>query len=258
MKVTACELSDNEVSFIEDWQNLKIHLKTFKPDLLLLPEMPFCKWIASEQKVDDTIRMLSIQKHERWIKEIEKLDVKYTVYSKPVMEGDKFFNTAFVYEAGFGHRKIHTKAFFPEEAHFWEETWYDREGVVSFEPLDLDGIKIGVLLCTEMWFTEHARNYGKQGVDILLCPRATGFESVSQWTRCGQTLSVISGAYCLSSNKSGQGDNDFKWGGAGWIIKPMNGNLVGTTSANEKFITKEIDLERSRAAKKEYPLYVKD
>src|SRR6185312_6473618 len=148
--------------------------------------------------------------------------------------------------------------FFPEEPHFWEETWYDADKDKTFEALDLGGVKIGVLLCTEMWFTQLARQYGKQGIDLLLCPRATGMASVNQWIRCGQTLSIISGAYCLSSNRSGRGDRDFQWGGNGWIARPMNGNLLGVTSADEKFITREIDISKSREAKTDYPLYVND
>jgi len=223
----------------------------------LLPEMPFSKWIASEKKINNRYKTESVAKHERWLIEMEQLNVKQIVYSKPIITGDKFFNTAFVFEKGIGHFKIHTKSFFPEEPHFWEETWYNHEAVKTFELLELDGIKIGVLLCTEMWFTEYARKYGKEGMDILLCPRATGITSVNQWIRCGQTLSVISGAYCLSSNKAGPGDNDFQWGGSGWIAKPANGNLVAVTSPDEKFITREIDISKSRNAKKEYPLYVK-
>ncbi|WP_214071208.1 carbon-nitrogen hydrolase family protein [Mucilaginibacter sp. dw_454] len=256
MKVTICELSDNELQFIEDWSKLKIHLKTYKPDLLLLPEMPFCKWIASEKEVTEAAKKQSVNKHERWLKEIEQLKVTYTVYSKPVINADKLFNTAYVYERGVGHHKLHTKCFFPEEDHFWEETWFNADPDKIFEILEIGGINIGVLLCTEMWFTEYARQYGKQGIDILLCPRATGLGSVTQWLRCAQTLSVISGAYCLSSNRSGYGDNNFQWGGNGWITKPGTGNLSGVTSADEKFITQQIDISKSRKAKTEYPLYV--
>ena len=258
MKVTVCELSDNERKFIDDWNGLKIHLDQNKTDLLLLPEMPFSKWIASEKKVSSRSKIESVEKHERWMIEMEQLNAKQIVYSKPIISGDKFFNTAFVFEKGIGHFKIHTKSFFPEEPHFWEESWYNHEGAKTFELLEFGGIKIGVLLCTEMWFTEYARNYAKQGIDILLCPRATGIASCGQWIRCGQTLSIISGAYCLSSNKSGTGDDNFQWGGNGWIAQPMNGDLLGVTSLHEKFITKEIDINRSRNAKNEYPLYVKE
>jgi N-carbamoylputrescine amidase len=258
MKVTICQLSDNEIEFAEDWKQLKVHLSQNNTNLLLLPEMPFCKWVASTKTVNEAAKLDSVQKHEKWMSAVKELNVKYVVYSKPVMDGDQYFNTAYVYRQGVGHQKIHTKAFFPEEPHFWEESWYNREAGTPFEILDLGDLKIGVLLCTEMWFTEYARKYGKQGIDLLLCPRATGEGSINHWTRCGQTLAVISGAYCLSSNKSGTGDNDFAWGGTSFIAEPMTGNLLGTTSDNEKFITCEIDLNKSREAKTDYPLYVKE
>ncbi|MDN3551430.1 carbon-nitrogen hydrolase family protein [Mucilaginibacter aquaedulcis] len=258
MKITICQLSDNEIEFAEDWKSLKTHLSQNQTDLLLLPEMPFCKWVASTKTVNEAVKADSVQKHEKWMAAVEDLEVQYVVYSKPVIESDQYFNTAFVYQQGIGHQKIHTKAFFPEEPHFWEESWYDREANPSFDVVDLGDIKIGILLCTEMWFNEYARKYGKQGIDLLLCPRATGEGSINHWTRCGQTLAVISGAYCLSSNKSGTGDDDFEWGGTSFIAEPMTGNLLGTTSENEKFITCEIDLNKSREAKSDYPLYVKE
>jgi predicted amidohydrolase len=258
MKVTVCELSDNERHFTDDWNKLKLHLDDYHPDLLLLPELPFSKWIAAEKKPCDECKMQSVEKHERWMTELEKLSAKQIVYSRPVIEEQKFYNSAFVFDIDSGHRKIHSKSFFPEEPHFWEQTWYDPEDEKSFNAFELNGIKIGVLLCTEMWFTEYARQYGKQGIDILLCPRATGIDSVNQWIRCGQTLSVISGAYCLSSNKSGKGDHAFQWGGNGWVAEPMSGELLGKTTDKRKFITKEIDITKSRNAKTEYPLYVRD
>jgi predicted amidohydrolase len=256
MKVTVCELADNEQAFIEDWNNLSEHVTEHKPDLLLLPEMPFGKWIAAEKNVSHAAKLAFAGKHTRWLSALEQLDAAYTVYSKPVIEGDNYYNTAFIYEKGKGHQKIHSKSFFPEEPFFWEASWFDKEPGEHFGVVEVGDIKIGVLLCTEMWFTEHARRYGKLGADLLLCPRATGMESVAQWTRCGQTLAVISGAFCLSSNRSGYGENNFQWGGQGWLAEPMTGNALGITSPVEKFITVDIDLEKSKTAKDEYPLYV--
>lgn len=258
MKVTVCELSDNEQDFINDWHQLKIHLDQNESQLLLLPELPFNKWIANEQDPTDAAKIKSIEKHEEWITALKQLNVKHVVYSKPVLSGGKFFNTAFVYDKVSGHRKIHAKSFFPQESHFWEESWYQPEELRTFDVIELPEIKIGVLICTEMWFTQYAREYAKQGIDILLCPRATGIESLSQWIRCGQTLSVISGAFCISSNKSGLGDNNFQWGGGGWIAEPVNGKLAGITDSGEKFVTKDVDINKSRAAKNKYPLYVRD
>lgn len=258
MRVTVCELSDNEINFVEDWKQLINYLNENKPDLLLMPEMPFCKWIASDKNVNNESKIRSVEKHERWIIRMEELNAKQIVYSKPILLGDKFFNTAFIFERGSGHFRIHTKSFFPEEPFFWEESWYDHEDEKKFEVLKVGEIKIGVLLCTEMWFMEYARHYGKQGIDILLCPRATGITSADKWIRCGKILSILSGAYCMSSNKSGPGNHGFQWGGNGWITEPMSGTLLGITTPMEKFVTMEIDINKSRAAKNEYPLYVKE
>jgi len=256
MKVTVCELSDSSSQFSSDWEELKAHLAIEQPVLLLLPEMPFYRWLAADQKISEESKKECIAAHQKWLKEIERLDANYIVYSSPELIGGKFLNTAFVYSRETGHQRLHSKAYFPEEPHFWEASWFDREEPVSFKPFELEGFKIGVLLCTELWFTQHAREYGMQGVDLLLCPRATGKESVNTWLNCGKTSAVISGAYCLSSNRSGSGEKGFEWGGMGWITEPMDGALLASSSFTDKFVTKNIDLEKARQAKKEYPLYV--
>ena len=256
MKVTVCELSDSSSQFSSDWEELKAYLAIEQPELLLLPEMPFYRWLAADQKVSEASKKECISAHQKWLTEIERLDANYIVYSSPELIGSKFLNTAFVYSREMGHQRLHSKAYFPQEPYFWEASWFDREEPVSFMPFELDGFKIGILLCTELWFTQHAREYGKQGVDLLLCPRATGKESVNTWLNCGRTLAVISGAYCLSSNRSGGGEQGFEWGGTGWITEPMDGGLLAISSFTDKFVTKNIDLERARKAKNEYPLYV--
>ena len=228
LKVTICELEDDETAFLKNWDQLKAHLKEQSPDLVLLPEMPFCKWVASAMPPNHEIKEQSVKKHQSWIKRLDELSVRYVVFSMPVIENGEYFNTAFIYERAKGLKALHTKYYFPEEPSFWEATWY-QQPEKEFKAIQIDGFKIGMLLCTEMWFTEHARGYGKMGVDLLLCPRATGEGSVAQWIRCGQTLAVISGAYCLSSNKRGSGDDGFVWGGNGWAAEPQNGNLLGVT-----------------------------
>src|ERR1043165_1407063 len=98
MKATICELSDDEINFVEDWKQLINHLNENKTDLLLMPEMPFCKWIASEKNVNNESKIQSVEKHEKWIMRMEELNAKQIVYSKPILAGDKFFNTAFIFD----------------------------------------------------------------------------------------------------------------------------------------------------------------
>ena len=257
MKVTVCQLNNDRQQLQKDWESLVIHCKLNQSEIILLPEMPFHPWIAHHPEVDHSQKVAATEAHEQWLPRLEELGAAIVAYTKPVLTEEKFHNTAFIWTKQTGHQKVHTKYFFPEEEGFYEATWFDR-APKHFELLEVKGLKIGFLLCTEIWFTQYTRQYGLEGMDLLLCPRATGKSSTEQWIRCGQTSSVIGGAYCLSSNRSGTGEDGFEWGGTGWISQPMDGTLLGVTSDESPFITVEIDLARSRQAKSDYPVYVND
>lgn len=256
MKITVCELSNDIKQFEKEWERLVKHCLLHKSELVLLPEMPFYSWIAHEPEINISKKIEAVEAHEKWLSRIDELGNAIVAYSKPLIKEDKFYNTAYVWTKKAGHQKVHTKHIFPEEAGFYEGTWFDREPK-HFELLEINGLKIGFLLCTELWFTQYTRKYGLDGIDFLLCPRATGKSSIAQWIRCGQTSSVIGGCYCLSSNRSGIGAGNFNWGGTGWITQPMDGSLLGVTTKDEPFLTMDIDLEKSKLAKSEYPIYVK-
>jgi N-carbamoylputrescine amidase len=106
-----------------------------------------------------------------------------------------------------------------------------------------------------MWFFEHSRSYGKAGVQLIVCPRVTPRSTLDKWLTGGRTVAVVSGAFCISSNKFSQTDRNL--GGLGWIIDP-EGYVMGVTSQTEPIITVEIDLDLADRAKKTYPRYVPD
>ena len=257
MKVTVCQLSNDARAFEQEWEHLVSHCQQNETELFLLPEMPFYPWIANTPEVDHSQKTKAVQAHEAWFQRIEELEDTTVAYTKPVIHGEQFYNTAFIWTQEAGHQKAHTKYFFPEEEGFYEATWFDREPK-NFELIEVKGLRIGFLLCTEIWFTQYARQYGLAGMDLLLCPRASGLSSIDQWIRCGQTSSIIGGAYCLSSNRSGLGEDNFSWGGAGWISQPMDGALLGVTTGDSPFVTVDIDIQKSKQAKMDYPIYVKE
>ncbi len=113
------------------------------------------------------------------------------------------------------------------------------------------------MICSDLWFAEHARGYARQGVHILANPRATERSSVDKWIAGGRAIAVMSGAFCLSSNRAGAGQGGVEFGGGGWVIDP-NGNLLGLTTDAQPFVTVEIDPALAEAAKKTYPRDVKE
>lgn len=255
MKVTVCELSNERPALEDRWSSLAEHCRREKSEFLLLPEMPFSPWLAGRHDPDQAAWMSAVVEHESWRNTLIDVMPATVAATQPVVDGDSNYNEAFLWSAVAGYRPAHRKYYLPNEDGFWEANWY-RRGPREFLPVELNGLRIGFLLCTEMWFTEHARSYATASVELLAAPRATGVSSTEKWIAGGRAAAVMSGAFCLSSNRSGVDASGFEWGGHGWIIEPEEGEVLGLTSPQRPFLTIDIDLEVARRAKETYPRYV--
>lgn len=107
-----------------------------------------------------------------------------------------------------------------------------------------------------MWFLEHARELGQAGVNLLICPRGTLMGSTEKWVAGGITAAVVSGAWCLASNRGGLDQAGREWGGNGWIIEPEEGQVLARTSLENPIITMDLDMDVAKRAKSTYPRYV--
>jgi predicted amidohydrolase len=257
MKVTVCELRNDSNALEQDWQSLVAHVQAEASDLVLLPEMPFYPWVAQTRQVDPAVWQASVEAHERWMARLSELAPAIVISTRPIQQGEKRLNEGFIWKETSGYQAAHTKYYLPDEEKFWEASWYQR-GDGEFLARQIDDVQVGFLICSEIWFTHHARAYGKLGVHLLACPRATPAASVKKWIAGGRTAAVVSGAFCLSSNIGGGSESSVQWGGSGWIIEPEEGEILGITSQEAPFLTRDIDLEVAEAAKHTYPRYVLD
>jgi N-carbamoylputrescine amidase len=229
---------------LEDaWDRLVDHTKRAATELVVLPEMPFPKrWEAS------------VTAHETWLTRLGELAASTVIGSRPVLIDGHRRNEAFVWESG-SYSASHHKYYLPDEEGFWEATWYERGAVPIYPVLSSTHADVGVMICTEMWFTEHARALGRDGVTILATPRATEWSTRDRWLMGGQAAAVMAGAFGLSSNHSGTDADEMRWGGYGWVIDP-NGTVLATTSEDEPCVTVTIELAAATDAKATYPRYV--
>ena len=257
MKVTVCELPNNWTDNTIYWNQLIQHLAEAGSDLLLLPEMPFFEWITRSDNVNSLLWKKAVTAHEAWVDRLEELPVDIIIGSRPVLSNGIPLNNGFVYQKGKGLLPVHDKYYLPDEPGYYEASWYKR-GDGHFDLVTINGVNIGFLICTELWFTVQARHYMKQGIDILVCPRATPLTEVDIWVTGGKAAAIVSGAYCLSSNYNGPNTEVEDFGGTGWIIEPERGDIMGLTEAGHWLLTQEIDIERAKKAKKTYPRYVKE
>lgn len=257
MRVTVCELSNDPTTLAEQWEALAAHVRAERSDFLLLPEMPFHPWVPAGRQVDPAAWERAVAEHQRWLARLPELGTRMVLTTRPVIDGPGRFNQSVVWDDVEGELPFpHRKQYLPDEEGFWEASWYSRGGLGSVVA-ETHGVRIGFAICTELWFLHRARRYGRQGVQLLACPRATPAGTADKWVAGGRVAAVVSGAFCLSSNFSG--DAAFgAWGGTGWVIEPENGTVLATTSPHAPFVTVEIDLRAADAAKSTYPRYVAD
>ena len=256
MKVTVCELPNEQDLLEKAWRGLVKHARGQRSQVVLLPEMPFSGWLAQTNEVRVDRWAEAVRAHEDWILKMKELAPAIVISTRPVLHQGKRENVGLVWSIERGILDAHAKYYLPDEPGFWEASWYSR-GSGEFISIDTSKCKIGLLICTELWFNKHAREYGKQGIQLLACPRATGRSTVEKWVVGGQAAAVVSGAFCISSNRAGTTSDGGDFGGVGWIIEP-DGNVLGLTSPEKPFLTLDLDLSEAEQAKKTYPRYVAD
>ena len=243
-------MNDDREAFARDWKRLAEHVGKDSSDLVVLPEMPFYYWFCAEPKFDPAVWKEAVGEHRRWVGRLPELGAPVVIGSRPVDLGRRRLNEGFVWTRRGGARGVHFKSYLPDEGGYFEASWYDRGGRV-FSPFEVAGLRAGMMICNDLWSMRHARGYGKKGAHLIAVPRATGRESVEKWVAGGKVAAVVSGAYCVSSNRTGRrGEAEF--GGSGWAIDP-EGELLGLTSKTEPFVTVEVDLKKAERAKKTYP-----
>jgi N-carbamoylputrescine amidase len=257
MKVTVCELGNDSDALAQDWQSLVAHTKSEASDLVLLPEMAFHPWVAQTDQVDSTVWQAAVDAHDQWMPRLAELAPAIVAGSRPIVQQKKRLNEGFIWEKASGYQAVHHKYYLPDEKDFWEASWYDR-GEYEFSVAQANQVRMGFLICTELWFNSHGREYGKQEIHLLVSPRATPAATTDKWIAGGRAAAVVSGAFCLSSNFGGISEAGIKWGGSGWIIEPEEGEVLGVTSQEQPFLTLDIDLKVAETAKRTYPRYVLD
>ena len=255
MRVTVCELPNDSAPLAEAWEALVEHTTTQDSEVVLVPEMPFHPWVGWTKEVDPGQWDAAVAAHDAYLGRLDELGAPVVLGSRPVVDGGRRLNEGFVWVEG-AYTGGHRKWYLPDEDGFWEATWYDR-GDTDFSTIATPHGPAGLLICTEIWFNQHARTQGQEGAWLIANPRATEWSSRDKWLSGGIAAAVMAGAFCLSSNRSGRDATGLHWGGKGWVIDP-DGTVLATTSEDEPFATVDIDLLDAERAKVTYPRYVED
>ena len=253
LKATITQIDASRLQ--REWEGLREHIAAEQSEFVLLPEMCFAPWFCSARARDDTVWRAAVSAHDNWLARLPELGVKTVVGTAPREESGKRYNVAYAWTAESGIQWLRRKTYLPNDDGYWEANWYDR-APIEFPSASLGKLTLGVVICTEIWFMRHARDYGAEGAHLLLNPRSTPAHTNDKWLAGGRTAAVIAGAFCLSSNHAGR-VADLQLGGLGWICD-ADGAVLATTAASEPFVTLELNLAEADLAKSTYPRYVDD
>jgi N-carbamoylputrescine amidase len=231
------------------WKELKDSVAAAQPDILVTNELPFGPWLAESAVFSPDEAHRSLRAHEKGLEGLIDLDLPAVISSRPVWNGKRLANEAFVIEHG-DVRPLHRKQYFPNEPGWFESEWYSGDAS-GFGVTEVLGIKAGVLLCTEAMFNEHARAYGKQGAALLVIPRASGV-NIDAWKIAGAMASLVSGAYVASSNRTGHSKAGAHFGGGGFAYAP-HGQFLALTAPANPLQTFELDPRMVTSAQCAYP-----
>lgn len=253
MKVTVCELPADMARLAEAWEGLTGHCRSHDTEVLVLPEMPFASWLAGSKEVDEEAWDEAVAAHAVWEDRFAETGARTILGSRPVVIDGHRHNQAFVWEGGVTV-PAHLKYYLPDEEGFWEGTWYEP-GPKQFELVSSGAGPVGFLVCTEVWFTEHARGYARRGVALIATPRATEWDTRDRWLVGGRAAAIMAGAFGASSNRNGTDAAGQRWGGLGWVVDP-SGEVMATTSEETPHVTVAVDPMEILRAKTTYPRYV--
>jgi len=234
------------------WSAVAADVTRCGPQVLITNEMPFGPWLAASPNFDVALARTSVRIHEDGVQALRALKVPIIISSRPVIAGERLANEAFILEHGC-FRFLHQKHFFPAEEGWFETEWF-RTSKPGFEVMEIDGLRIGALLCTELMFNERARAYGKSGAHLIAVPRATG-RSITPWKTAGAMAAIASGCYVVSSNRVGSSSAGPTFGGGAYSFAP-DGSLLSESNEDCSIVIFELDKALAEEQKSRYPVYV--
>jgi N-carbamoylputrescine amidase len=249
VRVTVCELRTSPGALEQDWDGLVAHVAEQRSDVVVLPEMGFAPWFAAERPGPDAAWASSVAAARR----VERAAARARRRRRRHAARRPSGRTAQrgVRRSARPGRCVRctTRATCPTSLASGRRPG-TAGATAATEVVEVGDLRLGVLVCTELWFLEHARAYGRAGAHLVVTPRVTPASSLDTWLSGGRTCAVVSGAWSLSSNSA-----EPEHGGLGWAIDP-EGVVVATTSPDQPWVTVEVDLAAVDAAKADYPRYV--
>lgn len=219
-----------------------------KADVLVLPEM----WTTAY-----TLTTLAncADENEETLQFLQQLAKQYHVNiiggSIATKEEEKIYNRALVInragECIYQYDKIHLVPMLKE--HLFLEG--GRTGVETFE---LDGVKMGLIICYDLRFPELARSLALDGAEVLFVLAEWPEARAAHWVALQQARAIENQLYVVSSNRVGSYD-DVLFAGRSMVINPWGTVISEGSQENEETLVTSIKQSEVTEARTNVPVF---
>lgn len=219
-------------------------------DTVVFPEM----WTTGYDLENiETHAMNKLEPVKGFIKKLaKKFDVNIIAGSVANNRGDGILNTAFVVnkKGEFIHEysKIHLVPMLNEPE-------FLISGDNSADTFELDGEKMGVVICYDLRFPELFRDLSLSDAKVIFVVAEWPMERTEHWLTLLKARAIENQCYIVGANNIGTQPTGVTFAGNSIIINPFGEILEQADSENEEVISAALDLEYIKKIRKEIPIF---
>ncbi|WP_100406347.1 carbon-nitrogen family hydrolase [Bacillus solitudinis] len=223
--------------------------KQYNPDILVLPEMwttaytlPQLKDIM-EDEIVDVASFLSQQAKQH--------NVNIVAGSVATIEGTSIYNRTLVFNREglcvYQYDKIHLVPMLDEHLYLTG----GKEKVATFE---LDGHKMGAVICYDLRFPELARQLALEGAEVFFVLAEWPEARATHWEVLQQARAIENQFYVVSCNRVGD-FNQVEFAGRSMVTSPWGDVQVKGSAKLEETLFSTIELTEVQQIRENVPVF---
>ena len=253
MRISICQMEiipgnpEKNMEKVKNWIQKEV-AKT-KPDIIVLPEM----WTTSYTL--EEIHLFADQDGKTVVPFLQELS---RLHSINIIGGSfannvdgEIYNTAVVInrkgEVVYKYDKVHLVPML-------NEPLYLAGGKKVPEVFELEGVKMGLIICYDLRFSEIIRPLALEGAEVLFVVAEWPIPRIHHWKNIQVTRAIENQMFVVSCNNVGTFKND-TFGGTSMVVNPWGETLIEGTQSNEETLSIKIDVEEASDAREKVPVF---
>lgn len=157
-------------------------------DLVIFPELAITGYPSEDLIVNRSFHTQAVEVLQALAGSL--VSAPALLVGTPWSQDGCLYNAAALLERSNGVTAVRYKHELPNYGVFDEERWF-TSGMLP-EPVDFHGLRLGVMICEDMWKSQVALNLKQQGADILVVLNSSPFELGKYHTRLALARSRVS------------------------------------------------------------------